>query len=289
MEIKYLSLLVLVGLSPLNGAAVEAVGPDGAAMVLVRQGEFLMGSLPGEGEVDEYPQHKVNLDAYLIDKYPVTNEQYAKFLNAYAYGKDVDENGETMIYEHPRGVKKADVRWTAARGYEKHPVIFVTWYGANQYAKHFNKRLPTEAEWEKAAKAGGGDGEAQLKGHAWYVKNSGGKTHPVGTKKSNTRGLHDMQGNVGQWCGDWYDPGYYGKSPAANPTGPERAPEIQGQKDAQVSLPYRADTGHSRSIRGCGWQGDVNGCRAGHRMWGDPEFRADYIGFRCVAQPAERP
>jgi len=254
-------------ISQTENVSEEIIGKDEVKMVLIPAGEFMMGSPEGEGEKDEHPQHKVYLDAYYIDKYEVTNEQYAKFLNE--YGKHTDENGQKMIYKHKWGVKKSGGRWQPASGYEKNPVVNVTWYGANQYARYYGKRLPTEAEWEKACRAGSttkycfGDVESELGEYAWYEKNSGGMTNPVGRRKPNQYGLYDMHGNVWEWCSDWYDEKYYRISPDKNPEGP--------------------DKGSYRVLRGGSWYNYAYYCRSSSRLRYYPVFRYFNYGFRCVS------
>ena len=262
---------------------------DGSAMVLIPAGEFLMGSPEGEGEADEHPQHKVYLDAYYIDKYEVTNQQFAKFLNE--WGKDTDENGQKMIYENEWGIKKvaADfsktrqlLGWEPAKGYETYPVINVTWYGGNQYAKWAGKRLPTEAEWEKACRgpqesSGAtfrrttkycyGNEENKLNEYAWYSANSGSKTHPVGAKEPNTWGVYDMHGNVWEWCSDWYDENYYKNAFYKNPQGP--------------------DKGGYRVIRGGSWDIGAVYCRSVNRGGNNPDNGWYNNGFRCAASRGE--
>ena len=252
-------------------------------MVLIPAGEFLMGTADKPHNIwilrflrslsedkDEKPLHKVYLDAYYIDKYEVTNEQYAKFLNK--YGKDKDDNGKKMIYAHKWGVIKTRGRWQATTGHKKYPVVCVTWYGANQYSKFYGKRLPTEAEWEKACRAGSntkycfGDSESTLGEYCWYMDNSGGKTHAVGTKEPNAWGIYDMHGNVWEWCSDWYDKNYYKNSPADNPPG--------------------AETGRAHVMRGSSrWYGFASWCRSANRLKLDPGDKLrTYMsyGFRCV-------
>jgi len=149
---------------------------DNSEMIFIPAGKFFMGSLEKEGNSNEHPQHEVYLDDYYIDKYEVTNEQFAKFLNE--WGSDKDTNGLRMFYEYNLGIKKVGFGFLPSKGYEKYPVINVTWYGAKQYAEWSGKRLPTEAEWEKAARAGSvakysfGDSEALLEEHAWFSSNS---------------------------------------------------------------------------------------------------------------------
>jgi len=273
----------IAGLQVQPGVVSQAIQPaqvkteeitwekDGSAMILVPAGEFLMGSPEGEGGKEEHPQHKVYLDAYYIDKYEVTNQQFAKFLNE--RGKDTDENGQKMVFEHEWGIKKVGQGFSPAKSYESYPVINVTWYGANQYAKWAGKRLPTEAEWEKAARAGSntkycyGNEENKLSEYAWYSANSGSKTHSVGAKEPNIWGVYDMHGNVWEWCNDWYDESYYKNAFYKNPQGP--------------------DKGSPRVIRGGSWSNDAVGCRAANRLGNNPDNRWNNIGFRCAASRGE--
>ena len=136
-------------------------------------------------------------------------------------------------------------------------------------------RLPTEAQWEYACRAGSttkycfGDDETTLGDYAWYSANSDSKTHPVGQKKPNAWGLYDMHGNVWEWCQDWYDSGYYAKSPEDDPTGPA--------------------TGPCRVIRGGGWgSGVAGGCRSAGRRYTGPGHRSEDLGFRVSRVPADK-
>jgi formylglycine-generating enzyme required for sulfatase activity len=214
-------------------------------MVYVPAGEFLMGS--DSGGTYEKPVHKVYLDAYYIDKYEVTFEQYDKFCEA---------TGRT---------KPDDNRW----GRGNMPVINVSWSDAVAYANWAGKRLPTEAEWEKACRAGSttkycfGDEAADLVYYAWYYNNSENETHPVGQQRPNNWGIYDMHGNVWEWCSDWYDGNYYKNSPEKNPTGPA--------------------AGTYRVLRGGSWLIYVNYCRSAVRCGGDPYGRDNYGGFRCAS------
>lgn len=191
-------------------------------MVAVKGGTYLMGSNDDGGYV-----HQVKISDFYLGKYEVTNEQFCAFLNDYGTDKvkSGEYAGEKMIYNaqtawsknYPWGVYKSGNTWYPINGYEKHPVIFVTWYGANEYCNWLSKitgetyRLPTKAEWEYAA--GGGNksngykyaGSDNIDEVAWYKGNSGGKTHPVGEKKPNELGIYDMSGNVCEWC---YDPSF---------------------------------------------------------------------------------
>lgn len=221
--------------------------------VLIPAGEFLMGSPKGKVDKDEYPQHKVFLDAYYIDKYEVTVAEYRKFCQ---------ETGRNMPPAPSWG-------WQ-----DNHPIVYVSWNDAVAYANYYGKRLPTEAEWEKAARAGSttnycfGDAEANLKDYAWYSVNSNNQTHPVGTKKPNAFGLYDMQGNVWEWCNDWCDANYYSNSPTNNPkgpVGPDRLP--------------------SRVLRGGAWFVTAGLCRSAVRCGSHPASQFDVYGFRCASSP----
>lgn len=224
-------------------------------MVLIPAGEFLMGS-PDEWENDEHPQHKVWLDAYYIDKYEVTFEQYDKFCEATGRSKPSDSG------------------W----GRGNRPVINVSWDDAVAYADWAGKRLPTEAEWEKACRACHsewseeshkycfGDSESRLGAYAWYSDYSGGGTRPVGQKKPNAYGLYDMHGNVWEWCADWYGENYYRESPYKNPRGPDSS--------------YRV-------LRGGGRFSYASYCRSALRYWVKPTNRNDLWGFRCAVSGAQ--
>ncbi|MFH1824478.1 MAG: formylglycine-generating enzyme family protein, partial [Candidatus Firestonebacteria bacterium] len=189
---------------------------------------------------------KVYLDAYYIDKYEVTFEQYDKFCEATKREKPSDEG------------------W----GRGNMPVINVSWNDASAYANWAGKRLPTEAEWEKACRAGSSskycfeDNKSELGDYAWYYSNSGSKTHPAGEKKPNKWGIYDMHGNVWEWCSDWYDGGYYANSHKDNPKG--------------------LDTGTSKVLRGGSWHNIANNCRSALRNYNSPDLRYVDVGFRCV-------
>ncbi len=234
-------------------------------MAYVQGGAFMMGS--NDGGDDEKPIHKVYVKDFYIDKYEVTNEQFCKFLNEKG---NQSEGGATWLDIKGTDCKivKQRNKYVPVSGYANHPVIEVTWYGANAYANWAGKRLPTEAEWEYAARGGNKSkgytysGSNDVGSVAWYSNNSGGKTHPVGAKQSNELGLYDMSGNVWEWCADWYGSDYYGKSPYENPTGPS--------------------SGADRVLRSGSWLNDANYTRCANRFVNYPHYRNYDIGFRCV-------
>lgn len=245
---------------------------DNSVMILIPAGEFMMGSPGGQGDTDEVPQHQVFLNLYYLDKYEVTNSQYAAFVNQ--WGKETDENGNAMFFSHEWGIKKINKKWQAAKGYENFPMVNVTWFGANQYAKWAGKRLPTEAEWEKAARSGSktsyyfGNEALKLDDYAWYYNNSGGKTNPVGQKSANVWGFYDMYGNVAEWCQDWYQAGFYKRSATKNPKG--------------------AFTGNFRVVRGGSWAFPAKNCRSAKRDFLPQDFAGFSCGFRCASSKIKK-
>jgi len=217
-------------------------------MVRVPAGEFRMGR---EGrDPDEGPTHKVYLDEYLIDKYEVSNAEYAKCVRA---GKCVP-NQKYGGFTNPA-----------------QPVVGVDWEQADKYCKWAGKQLPTEAQWEKAAK--GTDGRTYPWGEnidcskANYRDCKTGKTKPVGSYPSGISpyGAMDMAGNVWEWTADWYHSKYYEKSPDHNPTGPE--------------------SGKYRVLRGGGWGSYPTDLRTTYRYRTVPTVRSNLFGFRCVKNP----
>jgi acetoin utilization deacetylase AcuC-like enzyme/formylglycine-generating enzyme required for sulfatase activity len=241
----------------------------GAEMVLIPAGRFAMGST--DGKADEAPVHEVRIDAFLIDRTEVTQEQYAKLVVANpSHFKALDRPVEQISWANAalycnlrsrdEGLQPCYDEQTAKCNFQ-----------ANGY------RLPTEAEWEYACRActtdaySFGSDARSLGEYAWHAANSSKKTQPVAQKKPNAWGLFDVHGNVAEWCNDVYDPGYYGQSPATDPRGP-------------------AD-GERYVLRGGAWNSRPEGCRAAARVGENPGFQdacfaRDAIGFRCVRRVA---
>ena len=237
-------------------------------MITVQGGSFRMGS--EEGSDNEKPVHEVTLSTYAIGKYEVTNQEFCLFLNAVG---NQEEGGETWYRIGGYGkIEKNAERFVVKAGYDRHPVNNVSWYGAQAYCQWLSQltgktyRLPTEAEWEFAARGGnrsqnytyaGGDDAGAV-----AVYNSSG-TAAVGGKQANELGLFDMSGNVWEWCADWYDKDYYAASPKQNPKGPA--------------------SGYSRVLRGGSWLRLITtNLRVAYRYDNYPDYRYDYIGFRCA-------
>jgi formylglycine-generating enzyme required for sulfatase activity/serine/threonine protein kinase len=211
-------------------------------------GEFLMGSPEKQGYADEYPQHRATLSPFYIGKYPVTQSQWRAVMRT-----------NPSHFNGPN-----------------HPVDSITWDEAFEYCRRLSYatgriyRLPTEAEWEFACRAGMqtqfnyGDEEEFVVQYAWCLTNSGNHTHPVGEKKPNGWGLYDMHGNVWEWCHDWYAADYYHHSPKVNPFGPVK--------------------GSSRVLRGGSWYSLPNYCRNAGRSNHQPDQRDPLVGFRVVCE-----
>ncbi|MFZ5517076.1 MAG: formylglycine-generating enzyme family protein, partial [Candidatus Zhuqueibacterota bacterium] len=248
---------------------VASLKAKGLTMVPVKGGTFEMGDTFNEGDSDEKPVHRVTLSDFCISQTEVTNAQFAAFLND--YGKATNDNGNTLIYEHGWGLRQNGNRWEAQPGYGNYPVVYVTWYGAAQYAKWAGCRLPTEAEWEYAARGGNQSKGYRYSGSnsvydvAWYDNNASG-THAVAAKQPNELGLYDMSGNVWEWCADWYDENYYEKSPALNPHG--------------------ATSGSYRVLRGGSWGDSVRVVRCSDRDRNNPDGRYINNGFRVAVSLA---
>ena len=248
----------------------EIIGKDGAPMVLIPAGEFRMGS--NHGHRDERPVHTVYLDAFYMDKYEVTNAQYRRFVRETAH-------------REPKGWRGFKPWYDDDFNGDDHPLVCVKWEDAKAYAKWAGKRLPTEAEWEKAARGG-------LPGrkYPWIVGelrsyhcNSANEpdigpmvsrdiwkyTAPVGSFPPNRYGLYNIAGNVSEWCADWYDSGYYAKSPRRNPTGP------------RWSRVRQVIQGGRHVSRGGSWAHGYSGLRLAKRS--HSRYRPNkYLGFRCV-------
>ncbi len=240
-------------------------------MKYVEGGTFTMGDTFGEGQDDETPTHRVQLSEFWMGETEVTNAQFCAFLNAKG---NQTESGETWldIDDSDCLIEKSGSRFVPKSGYAHHPVIEVSWYGASAYCKWLTRkssrkyRLPTEAEWEYAAR-GGKNGEPtkyagsdKIDAVAWYSGNSDGKTHPVKTKAPNELGLYDMSGNVWEWCQDRY--GDYSSSSQRNPKG--------------------AGSGSYRVFRGGSWRSYARYCRLSFRGRNTPTYRGNGLGFRLV-------
>ncbi len=198
--------------------------PEG--LVYLDGSKFLMGS--NTYNLDEQITHQVRVNGFCIGKYEITNSQFCDFLNQ---NRSKVANLKVWINIHGIFTKIRQLKtgeFKPDKGYELFPVVNVTWYGAQAYCKWKGGRLPTEAEWEYAARGGTSESSEKYSGStrvsdvAWYLKDSRKSAHPVGLKMPNEAGLYDMSGNVWEWCFDNYDEDYYYESDENNPKGPEQ-------------------------------------------------------------------
>jgi formylglycine-generating enzyme required for sulfatase activity len=245
--------------------------------VPVAGGCFLMGNGFSDGYHLENPVHEVCLDGFSIARFDVTVGEFKHFVAATGYRSEAEQGDGCYVYDGSSWQKDAAASWRNP-GFtqdDRHPVVCLSWNDAVSYAKWLsavdnrNYHLPTEAQWEYAARGGGRieryAGGDDVEAVAWYSANSGGSTHPVGLKKANVLGLYDMSGNVWQWTADWYGERYYRDSPKNNPQGP-----VSGTK---------------RVFRGGSWFYDARGVRASYRDFAVPVYRSSYLGFRLVSGP----
>ncbi|MBI4864745.1 MAG: SUMF1/EgtB/PvdO family nonheme iron enzyme [Candidatus Riflebacteria bacterium] len=270
-------------------------------MAQIPAGEFTMGS--DQGALFEKPKHKVYTDSFWMDKYEVTNRRFARFLQATGYRTDAEKGGGGCYRTGEEQKQDPSVTWRSPfqpgdsiQDKMDLPVVQVSWNDAAAFARWAGKRLPTEAEWEKAARGGQegmkypwGDGEPQ--GKACCVQTSAsGRPMVVGSYAPNGYGLYDMAGNVAEWCADWFGLRFYEVSPGRNPQGPSTGDDVnflRGFLDlftldsSSHQRPYRA-----RVVRGGGWYGPDDGLRCASRFWsvflGDPLARNSFVGFRCA-------
>ena len=269
-EIIYLADQDVFATSP--NAGDKPTPPEG--MVLIPAGEFEMGSNDPEASNDEQPVHTVYVDAFYIDKYEVTNLEYQQFVLANPrWGKDrIDREFHDGNYlNHWNGNDYPD-------GKSDHPVVYVSWYAAMAYAGWAGKRLPTEAEWERAARGGlagkkypGGD--VIDPGGANYGGNVGDTT-AVGKYLPNGYGLYDMAGNVWEWCLDEYNADFYLNSPRENP--------IFGANSVDEIINDFTNVTTYRVLRGGSWGADPNYVRVAARVRDIPAFTVSNDGFRCA-------
>jgi len=243
-------------------------GKDGAPLKRIPAGEFLMGTSISkrDGGRNEYPERRIFLDAFYMDSLEITNGRYLEFVKATGH----------RIPEHPRD--KTLTLWqgaTVPAAFKDHPVINVDWSDAAAYCAWAGRRLPTEAEWERAARGTTGRrfpwGDAEpTRTLANYLNQwrNGGGLEPVGShpQGASPEGVQDLQGNVWEWVSDWYDPHYYEKGPLRNPKGPNE--------------------GTRKVMRGSGWESEAPLLRSAHRLSSDPKNRNHSLGFRCAIDAA---
>ena len=266
--------------APIPVRPKPAAMPDTTGMVLIPAGDFQMGSNDSEAYDNEKPVHTVYVDAFYMDTYEVTNAQFKAFINANPQWRkdrirfpDKYDNGNYLLH------------WSGnsyPSGEGNHPVVFVSWYAAMAYAQWAGKRLPTEAEWEKAARGGlvdekypwGYSIDASKANYGKSIRSPTPLTTPVGNYAPNGYGLYDMAGNVWEWCLDAYEADFYTRSPRRNPLAGEMTLR-------QVSVNYK-NVENQRVLRGGSWGGTARYLRVANRYRFAPTLPSGLIGFRCT-------
>jgi formylglycine-generating enzyme required for sulfatase activity len=230
----------------------EITNDLGMPFKLIPAGSFDMGSQLGS---DEHPVHRVQITRmFYLGQFEVTQAQWQTII-----GRSIEMQRDQF-----------DTTWALSGSGPDYPVYYVSWHEVQTFIQRLNElesgvvyRLPTEAEWEYACRAGSPENvTADLDAKAWYINNSGEQAHPVGHKLPNAWGLYDMQGNVWEWCQDWNDD--YTREPQVDPKGPE--------------------TGEFRAVRGGCWHMDADGCRPADRVSGNPKRGNSSLGFRLVRE-----
>jgi formylglycine-generating enzyme required for sulfatase activity len=268
-----------------------AVPPAGAPLVLdlgqgvsmefvsIEPGSFMMGgpeAPAGEWQADERPEHEVTITrGFHLGRTEVTRRQFAAFVGATGFRTDAERDGRASGWVEDRWAPVAGLSWRQPmfEQADDHPVVCITWNDAQAFCTWLSLkssrtvRLPTEAEWEYACRAGTktrwsfGDDASLLEAHAWARANSGMQTRPVGRKRPNAWGLFDMHGNMWEWCEDWAGP--Y----------PERAVDPAGPS-----------SGERKILRGGGWDSPAEACRSSYRCQDAQDIRQTLHGFRVVVQ-----
>lgn len=241
-----------------------------SSLIFVKGGSLKMGSQHGEN--DEQPRRKIKINSFYIGKYEVSNAEFAAFLNAngnqynaHSIWMDLGgkwENLKCRIYEE-------NGKFLVEKGYENYPVNYANWFAADAYCKWKGGRLPTEAEWEFAAKSGKKKRKKELRQiadstnlFAWYKDNSLNSWHSSGLKRPNLLGLYDIYGNLWEWCSDFYNKDYYKTRDKINPQGPL--------------------SGDFKVIRGGSWTDKKQTLRISNRNAINPNANKINVGFRIV-------
>ena len=263
---------------PIDG--IEVVSPltmNGVKLLFIQGDTFDMGSPTSEPDrQSNETQHQVTLSSFYISENEITNELFCQFLNetgvlANGEGNVVGYGNQELIRTSLLGVEHDGSEWHPITGYDNYPVNYVSWYGAKAFCDWAGGRLPTEAEWEFACRAGTttpfNTGNNLTTAQANYGDASSGHTQPVGSYAPNAWGLYDMHGNVWEWCNDWYDSSI-GTGAVINPTGPS--------------------TGSDRVRRGGSWSQPADWCRSATRYPGPPNIYyytnlQNHFGFRMAA------
>lgn len=292
IRISVIALALLVQLTS-AGICLAASDREGAPaglneaenMILVPEGDFFMGSQGEKYPEDEQPRHKVHVSAFYIDRHEVSNSEFVSFLNSVSSTTAPDVINQWIVVRDdievpqreqwfPAEITRKGSIYAAISSFENSPVLTVSWYGADAYCRWKGGRLPTEAEWEKAAR-GGLDGYefpwgSQIPtrysgvnfGRRWSDNALPAPTSAVSDNTVNGYGISGMAGSAAEWCSDWYSPRFYRESPARDPKGP--------------------GSGQKKVLRGGSWASPALGLRVALRGAERPGSNSNSAGFRCV-------
>lgn len=266
----------------------DSIAPRPEDLLLVQGGVFQMGCPPAYPPGcynDEKPNHTVRISDFHLSRYEVTNAEFVRFLNEQrsSISPDAKQNtfrskGHNFLYlQSPHSTVKQQIGYEnglfyAIKGFEQHPAMRLSWFAAQAYCHWLRQktgqpyRLPTEAEWEWAARGGRQSkgyfyaGSNQVDSVAWFWDNSNKTSHPIAQKQPNELGFHDLSGNVWEWCADWEGP--YVDSTQVNPSGP--------------------NIGKRRVARGGSWNYEAWNCRVIDRYYVEPESMRHVVGFRVA-------
>jgi len=273
---KRVRVLAVVGALMLTQCAKKETSKNIAIdFVKIPGGRFEMGDKWGAGDSDERPVHSVKVKTFFLSRSEITVAQFRRFIETTGYQTDADTTGWGMAWTGEQGGIVRGANWSRpgfSQG-DDHPAVMVSWNDAVAFCRYTGTRLPTEAEWEYAARNGKQNtlypsGDSLTIQDANFRINSAPDpfpfTSPVGRFKPNTFGLVDMAGNASEWCSDWYDPVYYEEKDSSNPRGPS--------------------LGQYRVLRGGSFMDNRDFCRSVERNAGLPDDRVFSVGFR-VALP----
>ena len=229
--------------------------------IFIEKGKFIPGN--NNFDLDERNDKKIKVKSFYISKYEITNKEYCSFLNKidkkkhninnYINLKGKWRNIEQAIYQR-------EDSFFVKKNYNNFPVIFISWHGANEFCKYYNYRLPSEIEWEYVALKANTTNAIITENIAWYKINANETPHKVGTKRANNMGIHDMSGNVSEWCSNWYSEHYY--------------KNIKKRKNI--------NNGTFKVHRGGSWANSLNILRITNRRASNPTTMNATIGFRVA-------
>ena len=244
-------------------------------MIFIEGGDFQIGckkqSVYCENDNDA-EEKVITISSFFIDPYEVTNAQYAEFLNEYGQKvvKSGEARGKSLFNPRISRIENTSAGWQAEANYEDVPIVGVSWFGANEYARFYGLKLPSEAQWEFAAKGGaeswGYDfaGSNKLDDFGWFKGNAAGYVHAVGEQASNELGVFDLNGNVAEWCADWYD---------------REAYESMDIKDPQHIIFTK-----EKVVRGGAYDSRLEECLVVKRDRLSPNYAEPNLGFRCIKE-----